>query len=157
MIYQIFIWHRFQPIICLTRDLMALDAMLLRPNIPSGIFFGQFSATPKRRTNECPAWDCAGCWTEGLKSGLSSQNPDIWPPYLQPMIHSWLLNIQIFCTHLYICELCFAFVKRILWKYICIMCTWMGFCEKKNVVHCELFLMHVNWATRVHHVFCVNY
>ncbi len=30
--YQIFIWHHFQPIICLTRDLMALDAMLLCPN-----------------------------------------------------------------------------------------------------------------------------
>ncbi len=39
MIYQIFIWHRFQPIICLTRDLTALDAMLLRPNKDSRAWF----------------------------------------------------------------------------------------------------------------------
>ncbi len=34
MIYQIFIYirHRFQPIICLTRGLTTLEAMLLRPN-----------------------------------------------------------------------------------------------------------------------------
>ncbi len=35
---------------------MALDAMLLRSrDSRDGIFLGQFSGTPKRRTNECPA------------------------------------------------------------------------------------------------------
>ncbi len=35
----------------LTRDLMALDAML-----SMSVFLGRFSATPKKkRTNECPA------------------------------------------------------------------------------------------------------
>ncbi len=49
------------------------------------------------------------------------------------MIHSWILNIQKFCTQLYICELCFAFVKRILWMYI--------------------FFMHVNWFLWVYIIF----
>ncbi len=88
---MIFIWRRFQPIICLIRDLMALDAMLLRPNKDSraGIFLGQFSRTPKRRTNECPAWGRTG----GLKSGLSGQNPDVWPPYLLHIYtHKYILH-----------------------------------------------------------------
>lgn len=38
IIYHIFIWHRFQPIVCLTIDLTA-DAMLLRPNKDSGAGF----------------------------------------------------------------------------------------------------------------------
>ncbi len=40
----------------MTGDLTALDAMLLRPNKDSRArFLGRFGATPKRRTNECPA------------------------------------------------------------------------------------------------------
>ncbi len=41
----------------------------------------------------------------------------------------FFLNIQHFCTQLYICELCFVFVNRILWIYIFILCTWISFCN----------------------------
>ncbi len=77
----------------------------------------------------------------------------------QPMIHSWFLNIQRFCTQLYICELRFAFVKRILWIYIFLFC-----------IACELFFVNIyilcTWIVShacelgcgcVHLVFCVNY
>ncbi len=66
MINQIFIWNRFQPIICLTRDLTALDAMLLRPNKDSRAgFLGQFSATPKRTNESTSFW--GGLETWGLR------------------------------------------------------------------------------------------
>ncbi len=38
--------HYFQPIICLTRDLTALDAILLRPNKDSGAGFFQADSAP---------------------------------------------------------------------------------------------------------------
>ncbi len=40
------------------------------------------------------------------------------------------------CTQLYICELCFAFIRHF-----------------TNIYSC---FVHVNWATRVYRVFCVN-
>ncbi len=62
--------------------------MLLRPNKDSrAVFFRPIQHNAKkRRTNECLASGCNGHWTGDLKSGLSGQNPDVWPPYVQPLL-----------------------------------------------------------------------
>ncbi len=68
MIYQIFIWHRFQPIICLTRDLTTLDTMLLRSEAKdsrAGFFLRPIHR--KKEDKWVPAWGCAGRRTGGLK------------------------------------------------------------------------------------------
>lgn len=70
------------------------------------------------------------------------------------MIHSWILNIQQFCTSVN----CFEFVKCVLWMCILTLCMWIVFCEYIYFFHaCKLFFMYVNWVTRVHRVFCLNY